>query len=616
MKQLIITFFMLVFMASSHAVDNLGVFELDGNAVNGAATGEDFNDIHGNTSTAAQLLFVTDDTVFDGDNNDTSIFSGNSKDDMCISGAEGGCTDLWEQGSGNLTNKNDIRHGYAAAYVYTGANTGVHQYGDLLFYVGSDVQSVNGTLALSFWLLADGTVAPGAGSSWNGQHTVGDVLIQAEIPSNGSGITVRADIWNGSGLTNYSSGGSCNGSNPVLCGSANTVAINGSWRNGIGRAAFFEAGINVSAFFRSIGQAPTCTTNILFETRSSTSGTATLKDYTQGPFFDSCGANAVEVAKTSGTTLSQAGETVTYEFTINNTGLLPATLVTISDPVIDAVTPNATRDAAIAAGCDSIIGDSSCTFTVDYVIQPGDPDPLVNTVTASYEYPNGDPSGGSDDHTIELFQPSITIDKTAVASAEVQSDVVYTFTITNTSSLDTPNLTLTTITDDIIGNLFTAATTNCTTLTVTLPTNTCNFISTYNIPLTAADPLVNTVTTTYTPAGYTQTTSANDNHSLDVIPVVDISVTKDDSMTTYTPGGTGTYVITITNNGPSDVAGVTVSDLVPDGLSIGSISCSPLANCVSTNVTGQQVDATLNLANGESVIISIPVTYSMDPGQY
>ena len=615
MKNVLFFVGMLLMSSTSLAVDNLGVFELDGNASNDAAAGQDFNDVHGGTSTAAQDLFVTDDTVFDGDNFDTSVFSGNSKDDQCI-GDEIGCADYWQQSGSNLTNKNDIRHGYAAAYVYTGTTVGVHQYGDLLFYVGSDVQSVNGTLALSFWLLADGSVGPGVGSAWAGQHTVGDVLIQAEIPSNGSGITVRADIWNGTGLTNYSTGGPCDGSNQILCGIANSGTIATSWRGSISQAAYFEAGINISAFFRSIGQVPTCTTNILFETRSSTSSTATLKDYTRGPFFDSCGANSVTIDKTSATTLSQVGETVTYQFTVNNTGLLPITLISMSDPVIDAVTANATLNAANTAGCDSIIGNSTCVFSVNYVIQPTDPDPLVNTVFSTYEYPNGDQSSDTDDHSINLFQASITIDKTAVSSAEVQTDVSYSFTITNTSSSDTPDLTLTSISDDIIGDLLTDASASCTTLTLISPSDSCSFNKTFTVPVDAADPLVNTVTVNYTPTGYAVATSANDNHSLDVIQRIDLAVNKDDSQLNYVPGGSGTYVITITNNGPNNASAISFTDVVPDGLTIGVPSCSVPLSCTSLTVTGQNVSGTLNLNNGESLTISIPVTFSTDPSAY
>ena len=42
-------------------------------------------------------------------------------------------------------------------------------------------------------------------------------------------------------------------------------------------------------------------------------------------------------------------------------------------------------------------------------------------------------------------------------------------------------------------------------------------------------------------------------------PVADLSVTKTDGSATYTPGGSTTYTIVVTNNGPSFVTGATWS---------------------------------------------------------
>jgi len=48
--------------------------------------------------------------------------------------------------------------------------------------------------------------------------------------------------------------------------------------------------------------------------------------------------------------------------------------------------------------------------------------------------------------------------------------------------------------------------------------------------------------------------------------IADIVITKDDGSTTYTPGETATYVITVTNNGDADAENILVQDTLPDGV--------------------------------------------------
>jgi hypothetical protein len=75
-------------------------------------------------------------------------------------------------------------------------------------------------------------------------------------------------------------------------------------------------------------------------------------------------------------------------------------------------------------------------------VQPADPDPLVNTVTATYN--NGSDFGDTDisdfdDHEVNLFQPSITLEKTGDTLSKIGVKVDYTIALTNTSSGDTPH---------------------------------------------------------------------------------------------------------------------------------------------------------------------------------
>ncbi len=81
-------------------------------------------------------------------------------------------------------------------------------------------------------------------------------------------------------------------------------------------------------------------------------------------------------------------------------------------------------------------------------------------------------------------------------------------------------------------------------------------------------PYLNTATASTTT---TDTNSSNDSASADVSPVdvASLAVTKTDNSDTYTPGGTGTYVIVVTNGGPSAASSVSMTDTLPTGVTLG-----------------------------------------------
>ncbi|WP_420963660.1 DUF7507 domain-containing protein, partial [Brucella sp. IR073] len=95
----------------------------------------------------------------------------------------------------------------------------------------------------------------------------------------------------------------------------------------------------------------------------------------------------------------------------------------------------------------------------------------------------------------------------------------------------------------------------------------------------------------------------------------DLSITKDDGVTTYTPGLDASYTIVVSNNGPEDVIGAKVNDPLPAGFT-GMWTCGNAtggAVCGAASGNGS-LDTTADLPAGSSVTyafsMGIPASYS------
>ena len=204
----------------------------------------------------------------------------------------------------------------------------------------------------------------------------------------------------------------------------------------------------------------------------------------------------ISVVKTADA-LSKVGDPVAYSITVTNNGDGVANRTSVIDTLAGDLT--ASFPATLAPG-------ASFTHTYNRTVAAGDPDPLVNTVTAIYS------SGVSSDTatasaTTNLFQPSVTLVKTGnVSTATVGTVVNYTITATNTSSADSPNC-VGAVVDSLLGinqavNLAPGA----------------SVVITDSRAVVAGDPspLVNTATLTCSPAGFPNVLTASDTHSVTI----------------------------------------------------------------------------------------------------
>ncbi|HEU5034192.1 MAG TPA: Ig-like domain-containing protein [Mycobacteriales bacterium] len=334
---------------TAQAVDKTGVFELDGNATH--QTADDWDNV-------CHQVTITDDTQNQFDDqcasaNDTNgatatswtsepnlnstIFTGGgSKDPQNISSW------AWKDGAGGLPDKDNLLHSFAARYSIT-PNTdcsatkpdgSVAATCDVLFF-GSDRYDNSGDAQQGFWFfqnpigLAHNSV--NGGSGFTGVHKDGDVLVISDFSNGGSTSTITVYQWNhlckktGTLLSNGDSCGDQNletletsananctsVSGDAFCGIVNTTdGVASPWsygdksgNNSYLAGEFYEGGINLT----SLGLADECFSSVASETRSSTSTTATLKDFVLGSFANCSATMFTNVAAgpvTPGTTVN------------------------------------------------------------------------------------------------------------------------------------------------------------------------------------------------------------------------------------------------------------------------------------------------------------------------
>ncbi|WP_093298188.1 DUF11 domain-containing protein [Pseudoxanthomonas sp. CF385] len=101
----------------------------------------------------------------------------------------------------------------------------------------------------------------------------------------------------------------------------------------------------------------------------------------------------------------------------------------------------------------------------------------------------------------------------------------------------------------------------------------------------------------------------------------DVSIAKTDSAANYTPGATGTYVITVSNAGPDAASGVAVTDTLPPGMRLsGAWTCVASGGGSCPAGGGAAGDSTVSLSvnvdAAGSATITLPVVYSADPAAY
>jgi len=164
---------------------------------------------------------------------------------------------------------------------------------------------------------------------------------------------------------------------------------------------------------------------------------------------DIAGLKLVKTA--SPTTVTAAGQPVTFSFTVTNTGSVPLTDVTVTDAGVTGATGTITPTTSVPCVASLPIGatDVPCTGTFTYTPSRADIDsgvtPLVNTATASGFDPEEGTVASAPATANIIVAPvkSLSMVKTADTTDLIAGQVVtYSFTVKNTGTVTLSGITI------------------------------------------------------------------------------------------------------------------------------------------------------------------------------
>jgi uncharacterized repeat protein (TIGR01451 family) len=330
----------------------------------------------------------------------------------------------------------------------------------------------------------------------------------------------------------------------------------------------------------------------------------------------------------SGAASINRGSTLLYTITVTNHGPDMATSVVMQDPVPAGLTFSAAESDSscvlngsnvlcntfqLSAGGSKTVG---IAFLVPQTATCGSEISNQATVATATTDPN--PSNNASSvvkTTVTCPQPTFTISKTdGKAAAAPGETLTYTITVTNTSSVNAtdvkvedtlpPGVTVISISDGGLLALPQSPTIGGVVIWSGLSVN-AGQSKTLTVVVAIQQNVANGTVLTNT--GTVSTVKATDVTTV-VVPSPTLTIAKTDGKTTVAPGETSTYTISIQNTSSVDASGLTVTDVLPSGVTF--VSASNGGSALSGTVTWTNV----SVSAGTTTHLTVTVTVNQGLG--
>jgi uncharacterized repeat protein (TIGR01451 family) len=277
---------------------------------------------------------------------------------------------------------------------------------------------------------------------------------------------------------------------------------------------------------------------------------------------------SITLTKTSTpTTVTTAGQVITYTLVAQNTGNVTLTNVVVTDPMLPTLSCSA---VSLAPGATT-----TCTQTYTVTQADINAGSIYNTASATGYFGNT-PYTDTDDNTVTVTQtPGITLTKTSTPTNVTTAGQVITYTLV---AQNTGNVTLTNVvvTDPMLPTL------SCSAATLA-PGATTTCTQTYTV--TQADINAGSIYNTASVTGYFNNTpyTDTDDNTVTVTQTPGITLTKTSTPSTVTTAGQViTYTLVAQNTGNVTLTNVVVTDPMLPALSCGSVTLAPGASATCT----------------------------------
>ncbi|MEP3889063.1 MAG: hypothetical protein ABJN69_01275 [Hellea sp.] len=304
----------------------------------------------------------------------------------------------------------------------------------------------------------------------------------------------------------------------------------------------------------------------------------------------------------------QAGDVITYNYNVTNSGNVTMTNVSISDAHSGTGALSAIAPASIAT---LAVGDSA-TFSATYTVTQDDIDAgtaITNTATAAAVPAGGTYTPVTADESVTTQAPTPDVDfvKSASDTTDVQAgDVItYSYAVTNTGNVSLTNVSVSDVHSG--SGALSAITPASANLAIG---QSVTFTATYTVTqddIDAGTDITNTATVTATPPSGTFTPETADETVTVDAPAPDMSLAKTASDTSdVQEGDVITYTYAVVNTGNVTLTNVTISDVHSGSGTLSAISPASIASLAvgdsasftaTYTVTQADIDAGANITN-------------------
>ena len=323
----------------------------------------------------------------------------------------------------------------------------------------------------------------------------------------------------------------------------------------------------------------------------------------------------LSITKSDSSDPAVVGQNLTYDVRVTNNGPSDATDVTLTDTLPGSVTfvsadpeQGSCSEATGTVTCDlgSLANGVEVQVTIE--VTPTSVEMITNSAQVTATEPDPDSANNSVMETTEVIA-SADLSVTKNDSPDPVTDgqnLTYDLQVTNDGPSDATDVTLT---DTLPGSVtFVSADAEQGSCSEATGTVTCDLGSLANgetaqvtIVVTATSPGMSTNSAEVT-ATESDPDSANNSvmETTEVTASADLSIIKSDSPDPVTVDQNLTYDVRITNNGPSDATGVTLTDTLPEEVTFVSAdpeqgSCTQSAGTVTCDLGAVDEGATVQV---------------------